>query len=127
MSKTPGFYESNTQVDGVSADPRTDWSYEEIESVYNAPLMDLVFKAAAVHRAYFHPLEVQQSTLLSIKTGGCTENCGYCSQSQHHKTFVKPTPTMRLEDILAAAKRAKEAGSTRFCMGSGKWAEIGLL
>lgn len=98
---------------------RSDWKYEEIKEIYDTPLMDLIYKAASVHRAYFHPLEVQQSTLLSIKTGGCSENCGYCSQSQHHKTFVKPTPTMKVEEILAAARRAKEAGSTRFCMGSG--------
>eukprot|EP00516_Mucochytrium_quahogii_P004358 CAMPEP_0203750884 /NCGR_PEP_ID=MMETSP0098-20131031/5021_1 /ASSEMBLY_ACC=CAM_ASM_000208 /TAXON_ID=96639 /ORGANISM=" , Strain NY0313808BC1" /LENGTH=412 /DNA_ID=CAMNT_0050640363 /DNA_START=27 /DNA_END=1265 /DNA_ORIENTATION=- len=109
---------------GVNAHIRNDWTREQIQEVYDTPLMELVFRAAAVHRAHFHPLEVQQSTLLSIKTGGCTENCGYCSQSQHNKTFVKPTPTMKIDEVLSAAKRAKDAGSTRFCMGSA-WREVG--
>mmetsp|Transcript_3903 Transcript_3903/g.4770 ORF Transcript_3903/g.4770 Transcript_3903/m.4770 type:complete len:427 (-) Transcript_3903:69-1349(-) len=109
---------------GITGEVRDDWTKEEIQAIYDTPLMELVFKAAAVHRVNFHPLEVQQSTLLSIKTGGCSENCGYCSQSQHHKTFVKPTPTMKIDDVLEAAKRAKNAGSTRFCMGSA-WREVG--
>lgn len=107
-----------------AAAPRTDWTREEIQEVYERPLMELVHNAATVHREHFHPLEVQQSTLLSIKTGGCSENCGYCSQSQSHKTFVKPEPTMKSAAILAAARRAKDAGSTRFCMGSA-WREVG--
>ena len=108
----------------MSSDIRTDWTRQEIQEIYDYPLLELVFRAAAVHRAYFNPQEVQQSTLLSIKTGGCSENCGYCSQSQHHKTFVKPTPTMKVEEVLEAARRAKAAGSTRFCMGSA-WREVG--
>jgi len=111
-------------ITGVSGEVRSDWTKEEVQKIYDTPLMELVFNAAAVHRIHFHPLEVQQSTLLSIKTGGCSENCGYCSQSQHHKTFVKPTPTMKIDDVLEAAKRAKDAGSTRFCMGSA-WREVG--
>eukprot|EP00948_MAST-09A_sp_MAST-9A-sp1_P001593 g1593.t1 len=103
---------------------RTDWSRSEVESIYNLPLLELCFQAAAVHRLYFDPQEVQQSTLLSIKTGGCSENCGYCSQSSHHSTFVKPTPTMKVEEVLQHARKAKEAGSTRFCMGSA-WREVG--
>eukprot|EP00512_Aurantiochytrium_limacinum_P004657 CAMPEP_0171500618 /NCGR_PEP_ID=MMETSP0958-20121227/9085_1 /TAXON_ID=87120 /ORGANISM="Aurantiochytrium limacinum, Strain ATCCMYA-1381" /LENGTH=443 /DNA_ID=CAMNT_0012035307 /DNA_START=1183 /DNA_END=2514 /DNA_ORIENTATION=- len=112
------------QVTGIEARVRTNWTREEIQAIYDKPLIDLMFEAAAVHRVNFHPREVQQSTLLSIKTGGCSENCGYCSQSQHHKTFVKPTPTMKLDDVLDAARRAKTAGSTRFCMGSA-WREVG--
>jgi biotin synthase len=73
---------------------------------------------------YWDPSEVQQCTLLSIKTGGCTEDCSYCSQSTRHKTFVKPTPTMKVQEVLEAAQRAKEAGSTRFCMGAA-WRELG--
>ena len=73
---------------------------------------------------YWDPSEVQQCTLLSIKTGGCTEDCSYCSQSVRHKTFVKPTPTMKVQEVLQAAQRAKEAGSTRFCMGAA-WRELG--
>ena len=72
---------------------------------------------------HWDPLEVQQCTLLSIKTGGCTEDCSYCSQSTRHKMFVKPTPTMKVQQVLEAAKLAKEVGSTRFCMGVA-WREI---
>lgn len=103
---------------------RNDWTREEIQQIYDTPLLELVFRASAVHRQYWDSRQVQKSTLLSIKTGGCTENCGYCSQSQHHDTFVKPTKTMESELILQAARRAKEAGSTRFCMGSA-WREVG--
>eukprot|EP00123_Amoebidium_parasiticum_P005649 comp16794_c0_seq1/m.15185 comp16794_c0_seq1/g.15185 ORF comp16794_c0_seq1/g.15185 comp16794_c0_seq1/m.15185 type:complete len:376 (-) comp16794_c0_seq1:688-1815(-) len=103
---------------------RHDWTLAEVKEIYNSPLMDLVYRAATVHRANFNPKEVQQCTLLSIKTGGCTEDCKYCSQSSHHKTFVKPTPTLKLEDVLEAAKKAKAAGSTRFCMGSA-WRDVG--
>jgi len=106
------------------AEHRNDWTREEIKAIYDLPLLELVFQAAAVHRQYWDPKQVQKSTLLSIKTGGCTENCGYCSQSSHHKTFVKPTKTLDSEDILKAARRAKDAGSTRFCMGSA-WREVG--
>merc|ERR1711988_275000 len=82
------------------------------------------YQAATVHRMYFNPLEVQQCTLLSIKTGGCTEDCKYCAQSVRYKTFVKPTPQMKVDEVLEAARRAKEAGSTRFCMGAA-WRELG--
>lgn len=107
-----------------TAAPRRDWTRDEIAAVYGTPLLDLVHRAAQVHRAYWNPRQVQRSTLLSVKTGGCTENCGYCSQSQHHDTFVKPTPTLAIEEILGAARRAKEQGSTRFCMGVA-WREVG--
>lgn len=92
--------------------------------MYEQPLLELVYKAATVHRMHFDPREVQQCTLLSIKTGGCTEDCKYCSQSVHHKTFVKPEPTKKVEEVLEMARRAKAAGSTRFCMGSA-WREVG--
>lgn len=111
-------------INNISCEPRNNWTREEIQEIHDLPLLELAFRAATVHRVYFHPQEVQQSTLLSIKTGGCSENCGYCSQSQHHKTFVKPTKTMTIDDVLDAAKRAKAAGSTRFCMGSA-WREVG--
>jgi len=122
--KALGECEPKVNLSVTGGEARNDWTKSEIQDIYDTPLMDLVFNAAAVHRLNFHPLEVQQSTLLSIKTGGCTENCGYCSQSQHNKTFVKPTPTLGLEEVLEAAKRAKAAGSTRFCMGSA-WREVG--
>ncbi|CAJ1329718.1 unnamed protein product, partial [Effrenium voratum] len=108
---------------------RHDWTRAEaagaeVGEIYHRPLLELVFEAASVHRGYFNPREVQQSTLLSIKTGGCGENCGYCSQSQSFKTPVKPTPMMKVDEVLEAARRAKEAGSTRFCMGTA-WRGVG--
>lgn len=73
-----------------------DWTKEEIQEVYDMPMLELLYRASSVHRMFFDPTEVQQCTLLSIKTGGCTEDCGYCSQSVRHKTFVKPTPQMKV-------------------------------
>lgn len=109
---------------GVTASVRHDWTKEEIADIYNLPFHDLMYRASTVHRMYWDPSEVQQCTLLSIKTGGCTEDCSYCSQSTRYKTFVKPTPTMKVQEVLEAAKRAKDAGSTRFCMGAA-WRELG--
>lgn len=97
---------------------RHDWSREEISRVYNHPLLDLVFQGATAHRIYFNPREVQQCTLLSIKTGGCPEDCKYCSQSSSYETPVKAEKLMDIEPVLEAARRAKDAGSTRFCMGA---------
>jgi biotin synthase len=97
---------------------RNDWSKQEIQAIYDLPFMDLVYRAAEVHRTHFNAREVQQCTLLSIKTGGCVEDCKYCSQSSKAKTHVKATPTMKTMDVIETARRAKEAGSTRFCMGA---------
>ncbi|KAI8471950.1 MAG: hypothetical protein J3K34DRAFT_376320 [Monoraphidium minutum] len=99
---------------------RTDWTREEVTDVYNTPLIDLVFKAASVHRMYNDPQMVQRCTLLSIKTGGCPENCSYCSQSSHwsEDTGLKAEKLMGLEEVYEAAVRARESGSTRFCMGA---------
>lgn len=109
---------------GVSASVRHNWTKDEIASIYSLPFHELMYRASTVHRMYWDPSEVQQCTLLSIKTGGCTEDCSYCSQSTRHKTFVKPTPTMKVKEVLEAAQRAKDAGSTRFCMGAA-WRELG--
>jgi biotin synthase len=116
--------EEERSMGGVTSTVRNDWSKQEIAEIYNLPFYDLMYKASTVHRMYWDPSEVQQCTLLSIKTGGCTEDCSYCSQSTRYKTFVKPTPTMKVQEVLEAAKRAKEAGSTRFCMGAA-WRELG--
>ena len=109
---------------GVSASVRHDWTKKEIAEIYALPFHELMYRAATVHRMYWNASEVQQCTLLSIKTGGCTEDCSYCSQSSRYKTFVKPEPTMKVQEVLEAAKRAKDAGSTRFCMGAA-WRELG--
>lgn len=99
---------------------RNDWTREEVAEVYSTPLLELVFQAAQVHRMYNDPSMVQRCTLLSIKTGGCPETCSYCSQSSSWSkdTGTKATPLMQLEEVYEAALRAKQSGSTRFCMGS---------
>lgn len=118
------FEEEERTMGGVTATVRHDWTKQEIAEIYSLPFHELMYRASTVHRMYWDPSEVQQCTLLSIKTGGCTEDCSYCSQSTRHKTFVKPTPTMKVQEVLEAARRAKDAGSTRFCMGAA-WRELG--
>jgi biotin synthase len=97
---------------------RTTWSVEQVREIHDLPLTELVFRAQAVHREHHAADAVQLCTLLSIKTGGCPEDCGYCPQSAHHKTGVKAEALMKVEDVLAAARRAKAGGATRFCMGA---------
>ena len=103
---------------------RNDWTRAEVQAVYDQPLLELIRDAGACHRAHWDSRDVQQCTLLSIKTGGCTEDCGYCSQSVRHKTHVKPTKQLPVEEVVESARRAKAAGSTRFCMGAA-WRELG--
>jgi biotin synthase len=105
------------------AQPRYDWTLEEIEGLFERPFMELVFEAAAIHRRWFDPSEVQLSQLLSVKTGGCAENCGYCSQSQHFKTGVAATKLMEAQSVIAAAAEAKAGGAQRFCMGAA-WRDL---
>ncbi|KAK4536409.1 hypothetical protein CDCA_CDCA08G2434 [Cyanidium caldarium] len=97
---------------------RTDWTVDEVRNVYHQPLGNLVLQAALAHRAYFPPEQVQRCTLLSIKTGGCPETCTYCSQSSAYKTGVRAEPLLPLETVLEQARRARDRGSTRFCMGA---------
>ena len=111
-------------MSGIDSSVRHNWTREEISHIYHLPLHQLLYRAATVHRMYWNPAEVQQCTLISIKTGGCTEDCSYCSQSSRYKTHVKPTPTLKVQQVLEAAQRAKLAGSTRFCMGAA-WRELG--
>jgi biotin synthase len=99
--------------------PRHDWSIAEVEALFAIPFSDLMFKAQTVHREHFNPNEVQVSTLLSIKTGACPEDCKYCSQSARYNTDVQKERLMEVEKVLEAAKVAKDQGSTRFCMGAG--------
>jgi biotin synthase len=97
---------------------RHNWTNEEISEIYNTPLMELIYRAATVHSEHHETGEVQVCTLLSIKTGGCSEDCSYCPQSARYNTGINSEKLMPKEMILAAAERAKEAGSTRFCMGA---------
>lgn len=100
------------------AEIRTDWTLEEIEEIYHTPLLELIYRAATVHRRHHQTGEVQVCTLLSIKTGGCPEDCAYCPQSARYQTDVEPEAMLDEEVILQAAQKAKQAGSTRFCMGA---------
>jgi len=98
------------------------WTFDAVRQLFEMPFADLIFQAQTVHRQNFDPNEVQMSTLLSIKTGGCAENCGYCSQSSHFETGLKASKLMALEEVKTAASRAKAGGATRFCMGAA-WRE----
>jgi biotin synthase len=102
----------------ASAEPRYDWTLAEVEALYALPLSDLLFLAQSVHRQTFDPNAVQVSTLLSIKTGACPEDCAYCPQSIRFATDVDRHDLMPLADVREAARRAKESGATRFCMGA---------
>jgi biotin synthase len=97
---------------------RHDWTLSEVMGLFNLPFADLIFKAQGIHREHFDPNEVQVSTLLSIKTGGCPEDCAYCPQSAHFDTGVKAEKLMDVGAVLAEAKKAKAAGASRFCMGA---------
>ncbi|WP_343227944.1 biotin synthase BioB [Stakelama flava] len=97
---------------------RTDWTRAEIAALFDLPFTELLFRAAEVHRAHHAAGEVQLCTLLSIKTGGCPEDCGYCSQSAHADSGVKATKLMDVRQVLQSAAQAKDAGSKRFCMGA---------
>jgi len=102
---------------------RNNYTIAEIENIYNEPLLELVFKAATIHRAYNDTAEVQVCTLLSIKTGGCSEDCAYCPQAARYSTGIDVQALMKKEQVLAYAQKAKDAGSTRFCMGAA-WREV---
>ncbi len=102
---------------------RHDWTRAEVEALFDLPLPELIFQAMAVHRAGFDPTAVQLSQLLSVKTGGCAEDCGYCSQSSHFKTGLKASRLMAADAVIVDARRAKAHGAERFCMGAA-WREL---
>jgi biotin synthase len=106
-----------------ASDIRHNWTVAEIEAVYTAPLPDLVFRAQVAHRAHHRADEVQGCMLLSIKTGGCPEDCAYCPQSAHYKTSVSRTDLVSIDEVTDAAVRAREQGATRFCMGAA-WRDV---
>ena len=105
------------------AQPRHDWTLDEVEALFALPFTELVYQAACVHRRWFDPAEVQRSQLLSVKTGGCAENCGYCSQSAHFDTGLTASKLMAAEQVLAEARAARDGGAQRFCMGAA-WREL---
>ena len=105
------------------AAPRYDWTLADVEALFELPFTELVFRAAEVHRRWFDPTEVQMSQLLSVKTGGCPEDCGYCAQSQKFKTGVAASKLMDPQAVIAAAAEAKAGGAQRFCMGAA-WRDV---
>lgn len=102
----------------AACEPRSDWTRDEIAALFHLPFADLMFRAQQVHRARFDPNAVQKSQLLSIKTGGCPEDCGYCAQSVKFATGVKADKLMDAAAVIAEARRAQAGGATRFCMGA---------
>jgi len=102
---------------------RHDWAKTEIREIYDSPLLNLVYQAAGVHRQHHDPTKIQLCTLMNIKTGGCSEDCSYCSQSSRYSTPTKASRLVDIEPVLEAARKAKENGSTRFCMGAA-WRDL---
>jgi biotin synthase len=102
---------------------RSDWQRHEIAEIYWSPLLELVYRAATVHRQFHDPRDVQKCTLLSIKTGACSEDCSYCPQSARYDTGLSAQPLMSVDTVVSAARLAKEGGSSRFCMGAA-WREV---
>jgi len=107
----------------TTAQVRHDWTLDEIEAIYTTPLLELIFQAQLIHRENHCPDEVQGCMLLSIKTGGCPEDCGYCPQSAHHQTGLVREELLGVPETLAAARKARASGATRFCMGAA-WRNI---
>ncbi|MFM6108669.1 MAG: biotin synthase BioB [Sphaerospermopsis kisseleviana] len=102
---------------------RYNWQKDEILAIYNTPFLELVYQAATVHRQFHNPKQIQVCKLISIKTGGCPEDCGYCAQSSRYKTEVKPEALLEKDTVLNIAKKAKETGVSRVCMGAA-WREV---
>jgi biotin synthase len=102
----------------LSGQIRTDWTVDEVRALYHAPFMELLYAAQTVHREHFNPNHIQISTLLSVKTGGCPEDCGYCPQSIRYETGLENEALLNLEQVLENARAARANGATRFCMGA---------
>jgi biotin synthase len=110
-------------MDSSMQTPRHDWTAEEVRAIHDLPLTELLLRAQQVHRANHPPDQVQLCTLLSVKTGGCQEDCAYCPQSSKYETEVQPERLLSVDEVLGAARRARESGSTRFCMGAA-WRDV---
>jgi biotin synthase len=109
-------FENSSHI--ASGEFRKVWTQSEVWALYQSPFNDLVFRAQTIHRENFDPNRVQLSRLLSIKTGGCPEDCGYCSQSVHHQTGLQASKLMEVERVISEASKARDAGATRYCMGA---------
>jgi biotin synthase len=118
---TDGLVEARNEGHGIEKGTgaiRRDWTRAEAEALYHRPFADLMFHAQSTHRSHFDPNQIETASLLSIKTSGCPEDCGYCSQSAHYDTGLKATKLMAQVDVVATARRAREAGASRFCMAA---------
>ena len=111
------------QFSDGAATLRYDWTRDSVREIYRRPLLELIFAAQQVHRKFHDPARVQLCRLLSIKTGGCPEDCGYCPQSAHYEAGVQNQPLMDVEEVYRAAKKARDDGASRFCMGAA-WREV---
>lgn len=109
---------SNEQNESIKQSAAVKWQYDVVNDLFELPFMDLMYKAQTIHREHFAHNEIQLSTLLSIKTGKCSEDCSYCSQSIRYETDLEDQPLMDVEEVLSQARKAKEQGATRFCMGA---------
>src|SRR3954471_20262091 len=114
----PHSFTTRPEIVDVSGLVRHDWTRADVRALFELPFPELMFRAQSIHRCHFDPTEVQISTLLSIKTGGCPEDCAYCPQSAHYDTGVNAEKLMSLDAVLAQARAAKGAGASRFCMGA---------
>lgn len=114
---------SDTKQTNSAITIRNDWTIQEIEDIYHQPLLELVYQAATIHRQFHQPGEVQVCTLLSVKTGGCPEDCSYCGQAARYHTGITVKALMSKDEVVAIARRAKDAGSSRFCMAAA-WREV---
>ena len=121
-TQTIAFHRHAKKSDIKAATAQQRWSVEDVEALFRLPFADLMYQAQQIHREHFDPNQVQLSTLLSIKTGGCSEDCGYCPQSAFHSTDVEDRKMLELDAVVAAAKAAQQAGADRFCMGAA-WRE----
>ena len=117
-SRWPQPRPTNSLPCAENAPIRHDWTRAEVRALFDLPFPELMFRAQSVHRAHFDPREVQVSTLLSIKTGGCPEDCAYCPQSASYETGVRAEKLMSLDTVLAEARAARDGGASRFCMGA---------
>jgi biotin synthase len=117
-AQSPAIQSNRDKTDCKKTDCKKNWTVAEARALYEMPFNDLLFKAQTVHRENFDPNRVQLSRLLSIKTGGCPEDCAYCSQSSHHESGLSASKLMEVERVIAEARKARDAGATRYCMGA---------
>ncbi|RSH78815.1 biotin synthase [Apiotrichum porosum] len=123
VDPTPASSSSSSLASDAQSGVRHNWKRAEVQAIYDGPLMETIFRAASVHRLHHDASRIQLCTLMNIKTGGCTEDCKYCSQSSSYKTETKASRLVAIEPVLEAARKAKANGSTRFCMGAA-WRDL---